>query len=296
MDWVDEMVASGHDVKAQVAPRPIGVLIGLTATANPFLFCASYSEIAALDLSERIRAMSEPQRRRQILAEHTALLQNLEPGILAQIVGGFDVMFQLTDPVDYEMNTDRSLAAQAAAGAMDPGELLYDTLLEDNGTRLVYLPLFNFAAGNLDAVADMIAAPNSLFGLSDAGAHCGAICDASMPTSAITLWSRDRRDGERMPLETIVHNQTRRTAEHLGWFDRGLVAPGHVADLNLIDLDALGCHPPTIVKDLPAGGRRLMQTAQGYRYTIKSGSITVVDGALTGELPGSLVRGTRPSP
>ena len=160
----------------------------------------------------------------------------------------------------------------------------------------MYLPLFNFAGGDFDVIAQMIDSPNILFGLSDAGAHCGAICDASMPTSAITLWSRDRRDGDRVPIERIVHHQSRRTAEHLGWFDRGLVAPGQLADLNLIDLETLSCHPPTIVNDLPAGGRRLMQTAEGYRYTIKSGAVTVQDGVLTGELPGGLVRGRRQAP
>jgi N-acyl-D-aspartate/D-glutamate deacylase len=226
MAWVDEMVAAGHDVKAQVAPRPIGVLIGLGATANPFLFCASYAEVAGLDLPERVAALRDPERKRRILAEHAELLAGLEPGILSKIVGGFDVMFELTDPVDYELHTDRSLGAQAAAAGTDPASLLYDVLLGSEGDQLIYLPLFNFADGDFEVIAEMITAPNALFGLSDAGAHCGAICDASMPTSALTVWSRDRRDGERIPLEQIVHSQTRRTALHLGWADRGLVAPG----------------------------------------------------------------------
>ncbi len=296
MDWVDSMVAAGHDVKAQVAPRPIGVLIGLTATANPFLFCASYGEIALPDLPERIAAMRDPERQRRILAEHAQLLDGLEPGIVSQIVGGFEVMFQLADPVDYEMNTERSLGAQANRAGVDPASLLYDTLLGSDGNQLVYLPLFNFANGNFDDIADMITSPNSLFGLSDAGAHCGAISDASMPTSALTVWARDRRDGDAMPIEQIVHHQTQRTAAHIGWLDRGVVAPGYLADLNLIDLDALACHPPTIVHDLPAGGRRLMQTAEGYRYTVKSGEPTVIDGEPTGNLPGGLIRGTRQTP
>jgi N-acyl-D-aspartate/D-glutamate deacylase len=296
MDWVDEMVAAGHDVKAQVAPRPIGVLIGLNATANPFLFCASYGEVAGLDLPERVVAMRDPERKRRILAEHAQLLGALEEGIVSQIVGGFDVMFELSDPVDYEMNRDRSLGAQAARAGTDPASMLYDLMLESGGEQLVYIPLFNFAHGNFDDIAEMITSPNAVFGLSDAGAHCGAICDASMPTSALTVWARDRRDGDTMPIEQIVHSQTRRTAEHIGWLDRGLVAPGHVADLNLIDFDALACHPPTIVHDLPAGGRRLMQTAEGYRHTIKSGRVTVTDGEPTGELPGGLIRGTRPQP
>ena len=192
MAWVDEMVAAGHDVKAQVAPRPIGVLIGLSATANPFLFCASYGEIAGLELPERVAAMRDPERKRRILAEHAELLAGLEPGILWKIVGGFDVMFELSDPVDYELHTDRSLAAQAAAAGTEPASLLYDLLLGSGGNQLIYLPLFNFAGGDFEVIAEMITAPNVLFGLSDAGAHCGAICDASMPTSALTVWSRDR--------------------------------------------------------------------------------------------------------
>ncbi|MGI9577687.1 MAG: N-acyl-D-amino-acid deacylase family protein [Microthrixaceae bacterium] len=296
MEWVDSMVAAGHDVKAQVAPRPIGVLIGLSATANPFLFCASYGEIAAMDLADRVKAMRDPERKRRILAEHAELLAGLEDGIVSQIVGGFEVMFELTDPVDYEMNRDRSLAAQAAQAGVEPESMLYDLLLESNGEQLIYIPLFNFAHGNFDDIAEMITSPNALFGLSDAGAHCGAICDASMPTSALTVWARDRRDGPTMPVEAIVHSQTQRTAEHIGWHDRGLISPGYLGDINLIDFDALACHPPTIVHDLPAGGRRLMQTAEGYRYTIKSGQVTVANGEPTGALPGGLVRGTRPQP
>ena len=296
MAWVDTMVAAGHDVKAQVGTRPIGVLLGLPATANPFLFCAAYGEVAELGLAERVAALRDPERKRAVIAEHTQMVEGLPPGILRQIVSGFDVMFRLSDPVDYEMHRDRSLAAEAAGAGIEAVELLYDTLLERGGEQLVYLPLFNFAHGNFDDLHEMVTAPNSLFGLSDAGAHCGAICDASMTTSAITMWSRDRRDGARVPIEQIVHRQTQRNARHLGWLDRGVVAPGYQADLNVIDLDALACHPPTIVHDLPAGGRRLMQAAEGYVHTVKSGVVTMSGGEHTGELPGSLVRGTRPAP
>ena len=143
--------------------------------------------------------------------------------------------------------------------------MVYDLLLERGGNQLLYLPLFNFAHGNYDDIGEMIAAPNTLFGLSDAGAHCGAICDASVTTSSLTVWARDRTGPDRMPVERVVYGHTLRNARHVGWADRGVVAPGYLADLNVIDLDALACHPPTIVHDLPAGGRRLMQTASGYR-------------------------------
>ncbi len=296
MDWVDRMVADGLDVKAQVASRPIGVLLGLQASANPFLLCPSYGEVAQLPLAERVRALRDPSRRERVLSEHAGMAASMSPGILQQITCGFDVFFQLGDPVDYELDRDGSVAAEARRRGVEPAALAYDLLLERGGEQLLYLPLFNFAHGNFDDLHSMITAPNTLFGLSDAGAHCGAICDASMTTSSLTVWVRDRRGGERIPVERIVHGHTQRNARHMGWFDRGVVAPGYLADLNVIDLDALACHPPTIVHDLPAGGRRLMQTARGYVATVKSGAVTFLDGEHTGELPGRLLRGTRPAP
>jgi N-acyl-D-amino-acid deacylase len=290
MAWVDSMVAEGHDVKAQVAPRPIGVLIGLTATANPFLFCASYDEVSKLPLDERLVALRDPERRRRIVAEHGELIAGLPDGLFRQIMGGFDVLFRMTDPVDYELHRDRSIAAEARSAGVEPVELVYDLLLERDGNQLLYLPLFNFAHGDFDDIHSMITSPNVLFGLSDAGAHCGAICDASMTTSSLTVWARDREPSSRVPVERLVHMHTQRQAAHMGWSDRGVIAPGYLADLNVIDLDALACRPPTIVHDLPAGGRRLMQTAEGYRCTIKSGAVAFTDGEHTGELRGRLLR------
>jgi len=296
MAWVDRMVASGLDVKAQVASRAIGVLLGLQATANPFAFCASYGELAFVSPEEKLTALRDPERKRRILAEHAEIAATLEPGIVQQIMCGFDVIFRLSDPVDYELDADWSIAAEAAAAGTTPESMVYDLLLERDGTQLLYLPLFNFAHGNFDDVHAMITSPNTLFGLSDAGAHCGAICDASMTTSSLTVWTRDRTRGERVPIEQIVYGHTLRNARHMGWLDRGVLAPGMLADVNVIDLDSLACPPPTIVHDLPAGGRRLMQTARGYRWTVKAGAVTFDDGQHTGELPGELLRGTRPSP
>jgi N-acyl-D-aspartate/D-glutamate deacylase len=295
-EQVEKMRAAGLDVKPQVAPRPIGVLLGLDATANPFLFTASFHEIAQLPRTERVAALRDPERRRRILEEHAAMIAGLPDGLFKQIAGGFDVMFPLTDPVDYELDADWSFAARARETGAEPAALVYDALLEDDGTRLLYIPLFNFAHGSFDDIFEMISAPFSLFGLSDAGAHCGAICDASMTTSSLVVWARDRKRGDRLPLERMVHQQTQRTAHHVGWLDRGVVAPGYLADLNVIDFDALGCRPPHLVYDLPAGGRRLMQEATGYRMTIKAGVPTFEDGEHTGGLPGELLRGTRPAP
>ncbi len=296
MAWVERMAAAGYDVKAQVATRPIGVLLGLEATANPFLLCAGYAEVASLPLAERVRALADDARRQRILAEHRDVTAAVPEGILRQIISQFDTMFRLGDPVDYAVRPDRSIASSSERSGSTPAAAAYDALLEADGRELLYLPLFNYAERNLDDLAEMIAHPRSLFGLSDAGAHCGAICDASMPTSALTMWARDGVDGERLPLETVVHGQTQRTAAHVGWRDRGVVAPGYLADLNLIDLDVLACRRPEIVHDLPAGGRRLMQRADGYVATIKSGVVTFEHGEPTGARPGELVRGSRPGP
>jgi N-acyl-D-amino-acid deacylase len=293
---VAELRADGLDVKPQVATRPIGVLLGLDATANPFLFTASFHEIAELPPTDRLHALRDPERRRRILEEHAAMVAGLSDGLFRQIVAGWDVMFPLSDPVDYELDASRSIGAQARAVGADPAGVVYDALLERDGRQLLYLPLFNFAHGNFDDIHEMITTPFALFGLSDAGAHCGAICDASMPTSSIALWARDRSGGDTVPLEQVVHMQTQRTAAHVGWLDRGVLAPGYVGDVNVIDLDVLNCRAPVIVHDLPAGGRRLMQTADGYRCTVKSGAVTFEDGTHTGALPGRLVRGSRPAP
>ncbi len=293
---VAEMRDRGLDVKPQVASRPIGVLLGLEATASPFLFTPSAAEVAELPLTERVAAFRDPERKRRILDEHAAMVATLPDGLFKSIVSGWDVMFALSDPVDYELDAADSIGAHARAAGADPASVVYDLLLDRDGTQLLYLPLFNFAHGNYDDLYEMITSPFSLFGLSDAGAHCGAICDGSMPTSAITLWARDRRGGPTIPLETVVHQQTQRTAAHVGWFDRGVLQPGFVGDVNVIALDALECRIPHLVHDLPAGGRRLMQEASGYRYTVKSGTVTFEAGQATGALPGRLVRGSVPPP
>ncbi|MFM7060350.1 MAG: N-acyl-D-amino-acid deacylase family protein [Actinomycetes bacterium] len=293
---VERARAAGLDLKPQVATRPIGVLEGLEATANPFLFCPSYGPLQFMPLAERVAALRDPALKERILREHAELMAAVPDGLLRQLSGGFDVMFRLTDPVDYELDPSDSLAATAARAGVDVTSLAYDTLLEEEGRRLMYIPLFNYANHSFDDIAEMIRAPYSLFGLSDAGAHCGAICDASMTTSTLTVWARDRKHGERLPLEWLVHGHTQRTAAHLGWLDRGVLAPGYLADLNLIDLDRLACRPPRIVHDLPAGGRRLVQDAAGYRATVKRGLVTFEDGEHTGALPGTLLRGAQPAP
>jgi N-acyl-D-aspartate/D-glutamate deacylase len=291
--WAAACVADGLQVKTQMAPRPIGILQGLTATLNPLILCPSFQEVAKLPLADLVAALRDPARREQIVAEHG---QRHVEGMLSELVGGFHKLFPMSDPVDYEPPASASIAAVAAGSGRSPVEVVLDLLVERNGNQLLYMPLFNYAHGNLDDVREMLLSPNMLFALSDAGAHCGAISDGSFTTTALALWTRDRTAGPTLPIELMVHHITQRTARHVGWLDRGVVAPGYRADLNIIDMSALAAHPPTIVRDLPAGGRRLMQTATGYRHTFVGGAETFVDGEHTGALPGSLVRGERPAP
>jgi N-acyl-D-aspartate/D-glutamate deacylase len=200
-------------------------------------------------------------------------------------------MFRMNDPVDYEPAEAASLGAEAARTGQDAAALTYDTLMEEGGRRLLYMPLINYARGNLDDVYGMMTGAHTLYGLSDGGAHCGAICDGSFPTTTIGLWSHGSKSGLKAPVEALVHGYTQRNAAHVGWRDRGVIAPGYLADLNVIDLDSLALSPPAIVQDLPAGGTRLLQTSRGYRWTVKSGAVTFENGAWTGETPGALLRG-----
>jgi N-acyl-D-amino-acid deacylase len=282
--------AAGANVKAQVGVRPIGVLIGLQATANPFNFCQSYRDIKSLPRPERVAKMLRPEVREAIINEHGAVAVN---GFPALIHSGYSRMYPLTEPVDYEPTPERSVAGIAAGSGRTPVDVLYDLLIDADGTRLLYIPLMNYARGSLDDVREMITSPHSLFGLSDAGAHCNAISDGSFPTTAISHWTRDRTRGPKLPLEQIVHNQTQRTASHVGWLDRGVVAPGYLADLNVIDLATISAKAPRSVADLPAGGTRLLQDAVGYRYTIKRGEVTVEDGVINDARPGRLQRGAK---
>jgi N-acyl-D-aspartate/D-glutamate deacylase len=296
MALAESLRAEGLDVKAQVAPRPIGVLLGLEASVNVFTPTRGYGRIAGLPLAERVAALQDPDRRRKIVEGHAQLTSG--PGTFAgyAFFGRFDDMYVLDDPVDYDFDSARSIGAMARRTGEDPRQLAYDVQLQRDGRQLIYTPLFNFAHRDLRAIREMITSPAAMFGLSDAGAHCGQICDGSMTTTYLSMWARDLAGPEGLPVEAVVHQMTSRPARHFGWLDRGVVAPGMLADLNVIDLAALECEPPEIVTDLPAGGRRLLQAARGYRWTVKRGAVTFEDGVPTGELPGQLVRGSQPAP
>ncbi len=296
MALAEALCAEGLDVKAQVAPRPIGVLLGLEASTCVFAPSRAYNKIAHLPLPERVVALREPELRRQILAGHAARTSGPDAFAGNAFFARFDDMHVLDDPPNYDLDASRSLGATARRLGLDPLEYAYDVQLQHDGRQLIYVPLFNFAHGNLEAVREMITSPVAMFGLSDAGAHCGQICDGSMTTSYMTLWARDRSDEKAISIESVVHQLTRRPASHFGWLDRGLLAPGLLADLNVIDFENLECSSPELVTDLPAGGRRFLQSAKGYRYTIKRGAVTFEDGVPTGQFPGTLLRGSQLGP
>ena len=239
--------------------------------------------------------MGDPERRHRILEGHAQLTSGPDVFAGLRIFGRFDDMYVLDDPVDYNLDGSTSLGAIARRTGADPRQLAYDAQLQRGGRQLIYTPLYNFAHQNLDAIREMITSPVAMFGLSDAGAHCGQICDGSMPTTYLSMWGRDFQGEKGIPTETVVHQLTRRPAEHFGWYDRGFVAPGFLADINVIDLEGLACTPPEMTADLPAGGRRLLQSARGYRWTIKRGVVTFEDSAPTGALPGTLIRGSQPA-
>jgi len=285
--------SAGANVSAQTAVRPIGVVAGLPSTVNPLRCSQTYRALAELALSERATRMLDPEIRAAILAEHQAFVPS---SFSALLHSGYDRMFPMAEFPNYEPSAEESLAGIATAERRQPNEVMYDFFTADAGSNLVYVPFMNYDSGSLDDVADMIESPLTLSGLSDAGAHCNTLSDGTMPTTAISHWTRDRSRGRTFELEYMVHRQTQATAAHVGFLDRGVVAPGYLADLNIFDHDTINAYAPELTQDLPAGGTRLLQRSAGYKATIKRGVVTVADGELTGEHPGSLMRGPQQLP
>jgi N-acyl-D-amino-acid deacylase len=288
---VDEAAAEGANLVPQVGSRPTMLLIG-HQTFHPFAWKPSYKKLETLPLAERVVELRKPETRARILAEAPVD----QPGMLAFIYGDMKKIFPLGDPPDYEPAPEKSVAAIAAREGRDPEGVIYDLMLEREGRALLMIAVFGYSRGSLESIREMLSHPRSAFGLGDGGAHCGAICDASMTTFLLTHWVRDRTRGERLPLERMVRKMTRDTAELYGLRDRGVLAPGYRADLNLIDFAKLGLEAPYVAYDLPAGARRLVQKAHGYRATIVAGQVILRDGQETGARPGKLVRGAQPAP
>ena len=293
LDAAAAMIRDGLTVRAQVAPRPIGLVMSFASSVNPFVGTGTFHGLLGKPLAERIAQLRDPNVKARIISEFQnqvlTEMQKLNPW-------RFDRMFRMNDPVDYEPQPDRSLQAEAQRAGRDEVEFTYDVMLENEGRRMIYVPVLNYADGTLDSVYEMLTDPNTLFGLSDAGAHVQTIVDGTFPTTTMALWTKGTRDGRKIPVEALVHGYTQRNAAEVGWLDRGVIAPGYLADLNVIDLDNLGVSPPHLVDDLPAGGARFLQDTHGYTHTIKRGQVTFTGGKFNGELPGRLMRGAQPAP
>jgi len=286
--------AAGANITAQVAGRPVGVIQGIAGSYNPFSIRPSYIPLEQLSPQQRIERMRDPALRAQLLAEEPTERQLARLSQARQaMIGRWDKLFVMSGATpDYEPSPEKSIAAIAAKGNRSPQEVAYDYLIESLDNFL-FLPVVNYAQGDHEMVREMLTNSGTLLGLSDGGAHCGAIVDASMPSFMLAHWGRDRTRGPGLPLPLLVKMQTSETADFFGFKDRGRLAPGLRADVNLIDFDGLRLHQPEVVHDLPAGGRRFVQRADGYRATLVAGTPVFENGEDTGARPGRLVRAGR---
>lgn len=283
----EEANANGADLRPQVAGRPLNMLIGWQ-TFHPFKSRPTYVKVADLPLAERIAELRKPDVKTAILAEKPDQFDGLQQFVFTSL----ERIYPIGEPPQYEPGPDDSVAAIAARERRDAEDVLYDLMLRHDGRELLMMALLGYSHGNLDAIKEMLLHPDTALGLSDGGAHCGVICDASTPTSILTHFVRDRQR-ERIPLEAAIKKMTNDTAQLYGLGDRGVIASGFKADLNVIDLDRLSLRLPELVFDLPGGARRLVQRADGYAATVVSGEVTFRDGEPTGARPGRLVRGAR---
>ena len=278
----------GVDIKAQLLPRPVGMMLGLSVSAHPFCMTSTYLAIKDLPLAQRLAEMRKPEVRAAMLADGAGVPTNP----LVALSRRFERLFTTSTSVNYEPGFEQSIAGIAAAEGRTPEEVAYDELLKDEGQAMLLLGIGNYEDCNLDWMEEMFASDNVVLGLGDGGAHYGMICDASYSTFGLTHWTRDRDHG-RLSVESMIHRLTRQPAMLIGLEDRGLVAPGYIAHLNVIDYDKLALHRPTVISDLPAGGHRLSQLADGYVATIAHGKVISRNGTATAERPGKLVRGAQ---
>ncbi len=292
MEGVHKARAAGAMVTAQVAGRPVGVLLGADTALNPFSIRPSYQALLKLPIDERMKRMQDPAVRAQILSEApSAELLNRLSQFRQHIVKRWHRMFKLGDPPDYEPRESDSIAAIADREGRTPDEVAYDYLAE-SADHFLFFPVVGYNEDNHDIIRTMLTDEATILGLGDGGAHCSSIIDASLPSFMLTHWARDRSRGPRLPLELMVKRQTSETAKFFGFNDRGVLAPGLKADVNVIDYEGMRLHIPEVRYDLPAGGRRLVQRVDGYVATIVSGVPVFENGVHTGALPGKLVRAT----
>jgi len=288
-----ELRAEGVAIYPQVANRATGILFSLQSNNNPFSTRPTYRELVSLPLAERVVRLRDPEVRARILAEPNGDYGHPLAGVVYE---NFDNMYPVQMPIEWEPTGDDTIAAIAAREGRPAQEVVYDFLTEGDGRNMVTFPFTNYFGQNLDDVYAMLEHPTTVWGLGDGGAHCGAAVDASGTTLMLTHWVRDRTRGPRLALPTAVKLMTSEPADLYGLRDRGRIAEGYRADLNVIDHDRLRVEQPEMIFDLPAGGRRLMQRARGYAATVVAGAVTIEDDTATGELPGRLVRGEQPAP
>ncbi len=286
---LDEAHEEGLELRAQVYPRPVGMLYGLDLSFHPFVFHPSFQAIAELPLAEKVASMRDPHLKAQLLSEHAV---HTNP-VSIKTAANFRFGYLMGDEPDYEPDPRDRIDNLAREAGVSPYEFIYDRLLDRDGRQIIFQPGANYRDGNLDAARAMAAHPRTVLGLGDGGAHYGMICDASFPTFYLQAWVRDQG---RVDIAAAIRALTVEPAQTVGLNDRGLLAPGYRADVNVIDLAGLRLHAPHMVRDLPAGGKRLRQTADGYVATIVKGQVTYRDGHHTGALPGRLVRGAQSAP
>jgi N-acyl-D-aspartate/D-glutamate deacylase len=297
---LDEQIAlmraendNGANIVAQIALRGNGIIMAWQGTVNPFAFRPSWQAIKDLPWDAQKEKLLDPAFKAQLLSEANDYSEAPMDiiGVVMVITQGWALQYEMDPDFDYEPAPEASVNARARAAGMDAQEYAYDLLCAGDGKGFIYLPILNYAEGNLDFLHPLQHAEDTVNSLSDGGAHCGTICDAASPTFMLEHWVKSRRRGERISLEQAIKRQCRDTALLYGLEDRGVIAPGYLADLNVIDMDALKLGKPWLAFDLPAGGKRLLQKAEGYVATIKSGAVTFRGGAWTGETPGGLIRG-----
>jgi N-acyl-D-aspartate/D-glutamate deacylase len=283
--------AKGANIVAQIALRGNGIVMAWQGTVHPFVRKPSWMAMESLSWSEKLARLRDPAFKAAMIAEASIPPEQVDIApVFMVIAGGWMMQYEMDEDFDYEPQAQASIAARAAARGVSPAEYAYELMMQNDGTGFIYLPLLNYADGNLDFLMPLQQSDDTVNSLSDGGAHCGTICDAASPTFMLEHWVKNRQRGT-IALAHAVRRQCRETARLYGLFDRGVLAPGYLADINVIDMDTLKLGKPWLAFDLPAGGKRLLQRASGYDYTIKSGVVTFRNGEATGAYPGGLIRG-----
>jgi N-acyl-D-aspartate/D-glutamate deacylase len=287
--------SKGANIVAQIALRGNGIIMGWQTTVHPFIFKPAWAEIAGLPWRQQLAMLEDPEFKRRMLSQDNILIESDIGPLLQLVTSGWFTQYEMGPEFNYEPTAQESIMAQAQQAGISPEEYAYNTMLANQGGDFIYFPVLNYADGNLNFLEELQASDDCVNSLSDGGAHCGTICDAASPTFMLQHWVRDRK-GARISLPQAIKRQCRDTAVLYGLGDRGLLASGYLADINIIDMNKLSLGAPWLAFDLPAGGKRLLQRADGYVATIKSGQVTFRDGTMQGPTPGGVLRGQRGAP